>query len=73
MTIYQTLMNEIKQNAVRGAYAQPVPVGLQVTLNYSDKGILTKVVVSTETLKTQLSTNSLTPEYWNTNNLIVVE
>lgn len=44
MTIYQTLMNEIKQNSVRGVYAQPVPVGLQVTLNYSDKGILTKVV-----------------------------
>lgn len=37
-------MNEIKHNQVRGAYAQPVPIGLQVTLNYSENGILTKVV-----------------------------
>lgn len=44
MTIYQTLMNEIKDSNMSGTYIQPVPIGLQVKLYYSDKGILTKAV-----------------------------
>ena len=45
MRVYQTLMNDIKNSNVQGAYVQPVPVGLPLMLSYSDKGILTKVSI----------------------------
>lgn len=43
MALYQTLMNEIKNSAAGGAYVQPIPLGMQVILEYSDKGILARV------------------------------
>lgn len=46
MALYQTLMNEIKNSTVSGAYIQPIPLGMQVTLTYSDKGILTKATTN---------------------------
>lgn len=42
MTIYQTLMNEIKNSSAPGTYVQPLPIGIWTKLHYSDKGILTK-------------------------------
>lgn len=49
MTIYQTVMNEIKNSSTQGTYIQPIPVGLPVTLHYSDKGILSKIMLSETT------------------------
>ena len=46
MTIYQTVMNEIKNSNTQGTYIQPMPIGLPVTLHYSDKGILSKIMLS---------------------------
>lgn len=43
MALYQTVMNEIKNSTSAGTYVQPIPLGMQVTLTYSDKGILSKV------------------------------
>lgn len=43
MTVYQTVVSEIKNSNATGAYIQPIPIGVLVTLDYSDKGILTKM------------------------------
>ena len=44
MLLYQTLMNELKNSTSNGTYVQPIPLGMQITLTYSDKGILNKVI-----------------------------
>lgn len=43
MTVYQTLMNAIDNSNMQGAYIQPIPIGLPVTLHYSNNGILVKM------------------------------
>lgn len=49
MTVYQTLMNDIKNSSSTGAYIHPVPLGIQTTLHYSDKGILLKATYEDDT------------------------
>lgn len=51
MSVYQTLMNELKNVENACSYAQPIPVGMQVNLFYSSKGILTKVCLADATEK----------------------